>query len=199
MPVGLESVAAAPLFQHHGAFGLDLFLAEDEAGHPLGLVPHHHLQPIGGDDLEVSGVILASKSILATAIAGDQLGKRPRLHLLRPLEHQMFEVVGNAGLAGRLIGGTDLVPDHVGDHGGARIADHDHLHAVLKRERLRVEDFGGGVYRGGWSEQRATDERCKECGEDWERTGSTSSAMQHGSPSCCSSGVPADAGPETRQ
>ena len=39
--------------------------------------------------------------------------------LVRRLEHQMLEEVRDAGDALGLIGGADLVPDHVRDDGGA--------------------------------------------------------------------------------
>jgi len=35
------------------------------------------------------------------------------------LEHQMFEKMREPGFARRLVGGADLVPDHLGDHRGA--------------------------------------------------------------------------------
>ena len=32
---------------------------------------------------------------------------------MRSLEHEVFEQVGDAGLSERLVGGTDLVPEHM--------------------------------------------------------------------------------------
>ena len=46
----------------------------------------------------------------------------------------MFEEVGEAGFAGCLVGGADLVPDHLGDDRRAAIRDHDDLQAVGKDE-----------------------------------------------------------------
>ena len=39
-----------------------------------------------------------------------------RVSLIGALEHQVFEEVGDAGLADRIIGGAVAVPDHVGRH-----------------------------------------------------------------------------------
>ena len=59
----------------------------------------------------------------------------------------MFQEMGNARLAARLIGGADLVPQHVGDHRDAVIGDHHHLQAIGQAESGRVENLrlGGGA------------------------------------------------------
>ena len=53
------------------------------------------------------------------------------------LEHQMLEEMRQARLAGRAVGGADLVPDPVGDHRRAVVGHHHHLHAVVEREASR--------------------------------------------------------------
>ena len=50
------------------------------------------------------------------------------------LEHQMFEEMREPGFAGRLVGGADLVPDHLRDDRRAVIRDHHDLQPVGKRE-----------------------------------------------------------------
>ena len=50
------------------------------------------------------------------------------------LEHQVFKKMRKAGLAGRLIGGTDLVPDHLRDDRRAVIRNHHDLEPVVERE-----------------------------------------------------------------
>ena len=47
----------------------------------------------------------------------------------------MFEKVSDSRLAGRLVGRTDPIPDHVHDDRSAVILDHDRLKAVLEFER----------------------------------------------------------------
>ena len=46
----------------------------------------------------------------------------------------MFEEVRQARLARRLVGGADLVPDHVGDHRRAVVGNDDQLQSVRQRE-----------------------------------------------------------------
>ena len=58
----------------------------------------------------------------------------------RALEHQMFEEVRQSRFTWRLVGGADLVPDHLRDDGRAVIRDHDDLQAV-------VEGEAGGTFR----------------------------------------------------
>jgi hypothetical protein len=60
--------------------------------------------------------------------------KTRRFRVIRALEHQVFEEMGDAGLAGRFIGGAGAVPDHVHDGGAAVVLDHDDLHAVVEKE-----------------------------------------------------------------
>ncbi len=78
---------------------------------------------------------------------------------LGALEHQMLEEVGDAALAGSLIGAADLVPQHVRDDRGAPVRDDDDLKAIVEREmgdvrrlvgrrRLRRGRVGRFVLRG---------------------------------------------------
>ena len=52
----------------------------------------------------------------------------------------MFQEMGNARLAARLIGGADLVP-HMGDHRDAVIGDHHHLQAIGQAEVVGLKIF----------------------------------------------------------
>ncbi len=54
----------------------------------------------------------------------------------------MLEEMREAGLAGRLVGGADLVPDHVRDHRRPAVGDDDDLHAVGEREARGALHFG---------------------------------------------------------
>ena len=58
------------------------------------------------------------------------------------LEHQVLEEVREARLAGRLVGGPDLVPEHVGDHRRTAVRDHHDLEAVAEREVTASQDRG---------------------------------------------------------
>jgi hypothetical protein len=87
-----------------------------------------------------------------SADGGNDLGEAPGWILLRALEHQMFEEMGEARLARRLIGGADLVPDHVGHDRRATIGNDHDLEPVREGEvgDLRAD---AGMRRTG--EQRA--------------------------------------------
>ena len=64
------------------------------------------------------------------------------MDLVGALEHQMLEEVGDAGGAARLVGGADLVPDHLSHHGSTVIGDDEELQAVGQSE---LADAGAGV------------------------------------------------------
>ena len=69
------------------------------------------------------------------------------------LEHQMFEKVREPRMAGRFVGGADLVPDHVGHDRRAVIVYHDDFETVLESE---VSDAGFGF---GWHGRRGGGEQ----------------------------------------
>ena len=64
------------------------------------------------------------------------------------LEHQMFEKMREARFAGRLVGGADLVPDHLRDHRRAVIRDHHDLQAIGEGERGGRLGGHGGLGEG---------------------------------------------------
>jgi hypothetical protein len=74
----------------------------------------------------------------------------------------MLEEVGDAGFARRFVGGTDLIPDHMGDHRRPAIR-HDHdLQAVGKGEMADL----GRVGLGRTGARQESDGRCKGCASD---------------------------------
>ena len=66
------------------------------------------------------------------------LENSPTANLVGRLEHQMLEEMGDARDALGLVGGADLVPDHVGDDRRAVIGDHHDLQAVGELELTRA-------------------------------------------------------------
>src|SRR5215475_5298066 len=79
--------------------------------------------------------------------------------LRRALEHQMLEEMREPGLARRLVGGADLVPDHLGHHRRAVILDHHDLQAVRQREgRRRLGGEGGLGGRAGCCEHERSEQ-----------------------------------------
>jgi len=126
------------------ALGQDILVLEDKAGHAVGLEFHHLRQLVAWHALEIAGVVGRCERVLAAADLEYGLGKFAGRMLRRSLEHEVFEEVGKSRFARRLVGGPDLVPDHLGHHRRAVILNHQDLQAVGKRERGR----GGGRERG---------------------------------------------------
>ena len=114
------------LFQHDIELGPHHVVGEHQSGHSVGFEFHHALELVARYALEIAGIVGRRKRVLLSADGGNDLGEAAGRILLRALEHQMFEEMGEARLARRLIGGADLVPDHVGHDRRAMIGnDHD--------------------------------------------------------------------------
>ena len=128
-----------------------------QPGHAVGFEPHDQFQPVARDGLVKGGIVLGGECVVAPAVACDQRGKAARRNGGRALEHQMFEEMGDAGFPERIVGGPDLVPDHLHDRRDAMVR-HDHnLHAVAEREALGPE----ALRRGGRSRTQTSARRQK--------------------------------------
>src|SRR4051794_41768861 len=96
-------------------------------------------------------------------------------------EHQVFEKVRQTGLARRLVGRADLVPDHLRDDWRAVVRYHQDLEAVAQCERggwiRRHRGLCASAGRGerGSGEQYGKD-RCREAG--WEKNELASKGAQ---------------------
>ena len=128
------------------ALGGDDLVVEHQIDHAVGLECHHGAECLRCHLLVVGRVIVGGEGVLLTADIGDGLRKSAGGMVLRRLEHQVLEEMGDTRLARLLVGGADLVPDHVGDNRCAVIGDHHHLKAVVQREAL---DVGAG-FGAGW-------------------------------------------------
>ncbi len=122
------------LFEHDIEFRFHHLVGEHEAGDAVGFERHHLLEVLARHALEEAGIVAGGEGILLAADLGDVLRERVAGILLGALEHQMFEEVRQAGLARRLVGGADLVPDHVGDDRRAMIGDHNDFKTVIELE-----------------------------------------------------------------
>jgi hypothetical protein len=129
--------------------------ASCQVGHAVGLVLHDDLEAVAGHGLVVAGEVVAGEGVLAPAVERDDMGELARTQLVRALEHQVLEEVGVARFPGRLIGGADLVPDHVGDDGRTAVGDHHYLQAVVEGKGLGIEDprIGPVLSQGGQARQ----------------------------------------------
>ena len=148
-PVSRHVVGAlAALFQDHAAFRGGEGVGEVEIDHAVRLHGHHQFQPVAGDVLEVDRVVVGGEGVVATAVAGDDLGKLAGCHLLRALEHHVLKIVGDPRLGGWAVVAADLVPQHMTDYRHPVIGDHHHLQPVGEGEALgKIEALGGGRHR----------------------------------------------------
>jgi hypothetical protein len=135
--------------EHDVALRQHVLILQDQAGHAVGLELHHLGQLFARHALEVAGVVERGEGILVAADPKHGLGEFAGWMPGRALEHQMFEKVRQARLAGGLVGGADLVPDHFGDDRCAVIGDHHDVQAVAKRKAGgRIRCHGGLGLRG---------------------------------------------------
>jgi hypothetical protein len=55
------------------ALGQDVLLVEAEVDHPVAFHLHHQLQPVGGDALEVAGVVVGGEGVVVAPVLGHHL------------------------------------------------------------------------------------------------------------------------------
>ena len=116
----------APLLEHDVALRRDDVVGQGQAGHAVGLERHAGLEMLLGDLLEIGGEIVAGEGVLHAADLGNEFRELALGMALGALEHQVFEEVGDARFARRIVGRAVAVPDHVGDDRRAMIGnDHD--------------------------------------------------------------------------
>ena len=128
----------AAFLQHDIALRDDRLVSQHEIAHAISLEPHHELQMLARDGLEIGRVVVCREGVLAPAMTRDQLGERAIGKLAGPLEHEVFEEMGDAGFAGRLVGRADLVPHHMGHDGRAVVCHDHHFETVGQRRRFGV-------------------------------------------------------------
>ena len=123
---GVGVAMHAPLLEHHVALRRNDVVGQSQAGHAVGFERHAGLEVLLGDLLEIGGEIVAGEGVLHAADLGNEFRELALGMALRAFEHQVFEEVGDAGFARRIVGRAVAVPDHVGDDGRAMIGnDHD--------------------------------------------------------------------------
>src|ERR1700722_13387819 len=147
--------------KHDVALRQHVFILQDQAGHAVRLELHYPRQLLARYALEIAGVVGGCEGVLVAADPQHGLGKLAGRMLAGALEHQMFKEVRKARLAGGLVGGADLVPDHLRDHRRAVVRDHHDLQSVAEAEaggRLGGDrGLGANAVRrdGGRGEQRS--------------------------------------------
>jgi hypothetical protein len=135
LAVGLV-LALALLVLHHAALLVEQRLVDraEEVAHAVGLHPQRHVQRGGRHVLEVVGAVGVGGAVLVGG--ADQLERLEELAavVLRALEHQVLEQVGEAAAPGRLVLAADVVPDVDRDDRRLAVGVHDHAQAVGQGE-----------------------------------------------------------------
>ncbi len=159
--VGIGQDALAVFLLHHVALGDEGRLVHDQGAHPLGLGEQHPLQVVGGDGLEIGGGVVGGEGVVRPAHVLGQPVEGLGRQVFRRLEHQVFEQVGEARTAGRIVLGPHLVPDldrHVRGVGVARRIDLKPVrqHALGESQRRHDHALGGldSGGRGGQPQQQ---------------------------------------------
>jgi hypothetical protein len=138
--IGHVVVALALLLLDHLALGVQVLSRHRQMSQPLGLQPQRQLQRPGRHRLEVVRPVEAGGGIRRPAHRLDGGQVLPRGDPAGGArEHQVLEEMGEAEMAGALVGGTDPVPD-VDRHrraGHVRI-DH-HPHPVVEGGRPQLD------------------------------------------------------------
>ncbi len=143
--------------EHDVEFGQRVGVGEHEASHAVGLELHDEGQIFARDALVIAGVVGGGERVLLATDGGEHLGEFAAGIFLGALEHQVLEKVRDTGFAGRLVGGPDLVPHHVGDDRDAVIGNDDDFEPVREREVRDVEFIRSGLRRRNGQREHKTD------------------------------------------
>lgn len=139
-------LALALLVLHHAALGVEFFLADraKQVAHAVRFQPQRGVQRSGRHGLEVVGAVEPGGAVHVGGADLFQRRKEAALVVFRAGEHQVLEQVRKAGLAGRLVTGTDVVPDAHCHHRRLVVFVHHHGQAVGQGE-AGVADLGDGT------------------------------------------------------
>ncbi len=169
--VRLGKHALAQFFLDHGAFGLEVRFVHREVGHALGLGPEQALQVVRRHRFEVVGEVVRGGGVVVAADVFGQAVELLGLHVLRALEHQVFEQMREAAAAGRIVLRADVVPDLHGDGRARVVLDADHLQAVGERAFLVGNLWNREVSRergdAGTGGEEEGDKACAHGGLPW--------------------------------
>jgi hypothetical protein len=111
LPVGRIVAAQAPLLFHGLPLLFQILGRDDEAAHTVGLEEQAEVELVLGHRLVVGGAVGIGGAVRVAAVGIDQKVELAYAHVLRPLEHHVFEEVGEAGAALALVLRPDLIAD----------------------------------------------------------------------------------------
>ena len=116
------------------ALVVEVLLAErvEEGRHPVGLEPQGQLELVRRQRLEVVRPVEPGRAVHRPAGGLDERDVLGLGDVPRALEHDVLEEVGEAGLAGDLVLGPDVVPEVDRDDRGEVVLGHDDAQAVVE-------------------------------------------------------------------
>src|SRR5262249_6327861 len=131
-------------------------LVDPAVQHPVGLVAHRELEPIGGDRRVVVRPVVVGARVEGCAIEEESSGDLAESQLLRALEEHVFEEVGHPGDPGVLVARADAVPDAEADDRSVPDFLHEDGEAVRQDGFLDTGGDRGGRGGGGRGSRSAT-------------------------------------------
>ncbi len=132
-------VIALTLFVlHDAALIIELALRHrtQQVAHAVAFQPQRALQGGAGDGLEVIGAVEPRRAVVIGRAHFREVLEVVIRRVFRAVEHQVFEQVGKAGLAFRLVLGADIVPYRHVDDRRLAVFMHQHGEAVCQLELL---------------------------------------------------------------
>ena len=135
---GIVGDALVLLFEDDLELGRHRFIGQHQTGHAVGLEFHQRLEMLFRHALEVAGVVLGGEGVFLAADEGHRLRELADRVLGGALEQQMLKEMGEARLAGGLVRGADLVPDHVRDDRCASVRYHHDFETIGEHEMADV-------------------------------------------------------------
>ena len=128
--VRLVVSAPAAFIAHYFHFLFEFGLRQDQIMHAVGFQLERQRELGFFQGLEIGGLIVIGKCVLAPARRRDLFGELARRHLLRTLEHHVLQHMRHPRGAVVLIHTAGLVPHLGNDHRGAMVFFYDHFEPV---------------------------------------------------------------------
>ncbi len=148
--VGLILQALSPLVAHDVLLGREIRLIElvDQVSHSIRLQPEGQLELIRGNGFEVVRAVEIRRAVDGAGARAFQVAEMlVGFHVLRSLKHHVLEQVSEAGPAGLLVGGTNVVPEIDRCKRESVILGENDLEPI--RELILLEDNVRDVRGGG--------------------------------------------------
>ena len=135
---------------NHAALQVEFFLVENrkQVAHAIAFGEQRVIKHGGRDVFEIIGAIVVRGAVEvggADAFHGVDVGE---IEIFAAAEHQVFEEVGETGLAGFFVFGADVIPGVDGDDGSFVVLVDQDGEAVIE-DKFGVRNVGNGDFRGG--------------------------------------------------